>query len=68
MEKRKYQTFVDSKMMSIPDACANYALGKHAIRSAAEKANAICKVGKRILINRQRMDDYFDSLTGDNPK
>ena len=62
MEKRKNPTWSDSKLMSVPDACGYYALGKHSIMNVATEAGAVCKVGKRVLLDRQRMDAYFDSL------
>ena len=47
----------------IEDACKRYGLGKASMRSVAEEAQAVIRIGKRYLVNYARVDQYMDSLS-----
>ena len=52
------------KTIGLPEACARYGLGKHSMRRVAEDAGAVVRIGKRYLVNIQRVDLYMDSISG----
>lgn len=52
------------KTVGMPEACARYGLGKGSLRKVAEDANAIVRIGRRYLVNVQRLDLYMDSISG----
>ncbi len=43
-------------------ACAMFSVGRSTMRSLAEKAGAVRKVGTRVLINTEKVNLYLDSL------
>ena len=45
-------------------AAARYGLGRHSLRELAERAGAVVKFGRRVLINYSIMDAYLDSISG----
>ncbi len=49
----------------IPTSCARYSLGRASLLREAAEANAILRIGKRVLINFNALDRYFDNLCGD---
>ena len=66
MQKRTYHNVGkdDVKTICLPEACARYGLGKASLRKIAMDANAVVRIGKRYLVNVQRLDLYMDSISG----
>ena len=48
----------------IEEACSRYGLGRKSMRETAEKAGAIVKLGRVLLIHYGKMDKYLESLAG----
>ena len=51
-----------------PDARIYYQLGEKTLCSLAQKANAIRKVGRRVLIDKKTLDAYLDAQTLEGPE
>ena len=51
------------KTGSIEEACARYSLGKASMRKVAEAANAVIRIGKRYLVNFEKVDLYMNSIS-----
>ena len=64
MKKRKENTVDMSNRLFFGsnDAQCRYSLGYATIRKIAEQENAIVRIGRRTLYNREKLDAYFDSL------
>lgn len=43
-------------------ACKRYGLGYRSMRTEAQKAGAVVKIGRSVLINYETMDEYFRTL------
>ena len=52
-----------AKSGRIEDACLRYGVGKNTMRSLANEAHAVMRVGRIYLINYSKMDAYMDTLT-----
>lgn len=48
------------KFLSVKDALNYYRLGRGCLYLVAEKADAIRRIGKRVLIDRETIDAYID--------
>ena len=62
LKNREYNP--DAKSGRLPAACQRYGLGRSSLRMEAEKAGAIIKVGRSILVDYELMDKYFRNLAG----
>jgi len=51
------------KTGGLMDACARYGLGRDSMRKVAEDAGAIIRIGKRLLVNYERVDLYMNSIS-----
>lgn len=51
------------KTIGLLEACARYGLGKASLRRVAEDASAVVRIGKRYLVNVQRLDLYMDAIS-----
>lgn len=51
------------KAAGIEEACLRYGLGKVNMRKIAEEAGAVIRIGKRYLVNFEKVDQYFDSIS-----
>lgn len=49
-------------LLTIDQAVNRYNIGKTSIREAANKAGAIVRIGRRTLIHRETLDNYFEGL------
>ena len=49
----------------IEQACLRYGLGKNTMRTVAEDAQAVIRIGKSYLINYSKVDAYMDSMSGE---
>jgi len=52
------------RMARVEEAAKRYSVGKMTMRTLAEEAGAVCRVGKVVLINLKKMDSYFDAMSG----
>lgn len=53
----------ETKTGGIEEACARYCLGKSSMRKVAEAANAVIRIGKRYLVNFEKVDLYMNSIS-----
>lgn len=65
MNKRIQNDSSEVKSGRLEQACARYGLGKHSMRSVAESAGAVIRVGRSYLINYTLVDTYLDRLSGE---
>jgi hypothetical protein len=63
MNRRTKQN-VSAVTGNIEEACMRYSLGRSLMRETAEKAGAIIKVGRIMLIHYGKVDKYLESLAG----
>ena len=54
---------IDIRTGGIDEACARDGLGRASMRRVAEDAGAIIRIGRRLLINFARVDDYMDGMS-----
>ena len=67
MQMRNKTHFPDQEVKTggIDEACTRYCLGKATMRKVAESANAVIRIGKRYLINFEKVDRYLNSISDD---
>ncbi len=53
---------VEVKTGRIDQACARYGVGRNTMRSIAEQAGAVRRIGKNYLIDFGDVDNFMDSL------
>ena len=66
MQKRKTQPLAERpevKTGSLDDACVRYSLGKPSMRRVAEDANATIRIGRRVVLNFTKIDEYMDAIS-----
>ena len=51
--------YSDPTWLDIKAACNKFSLGRDSIRKIAEEAGALSKVGKRVLINADKVNEYL---------
>lgn len=52
--------FESRKYLSVSDAKSYYRLGRSCLYMVSEKADAIRRIGKRVLIDREKLNAYID--------
>ena len=63
MNKRQDDSSLSEKMnLSKAEACARYGVGLNSMMRIAEDCHAVLRIGRRVLLNRQRLDCYFMNL------
>ncbi len=65
MRKRIQNNMSDMKVGTLECAGARYSFGRNKMRTIAEEAGAIIKIGKSVRVNFTILDKYMDSLSGD---
>ncbi len=65
MQMRSKTTVSDKEIKTggIDEACARYGLGKASMRKVAEDANAVIRIGKRYLVNFEKVDLYMNCIS-----
>ena len=56
---------VEVRTGRIDQACARYGVGRNTMRSIAEQAGAVRRIGRNYLIDFKVVDKYLDSLSGE---
>lgn len=64
MRERIDNSEMEQKSGTLECAGARYGFGRNKMRSIAEDAGAIIKIGKSVRVNFSIMDKYIDSLSG----
>lgn len=65
MRKRIENNVSELKTGTLECAGARYGFGRNKMRTVAEDAGAIVKIGKSVRVNFTILDRYMDSLSGD---
>ncbi len=65
MKKRIENYSTDAKTGTLECAGARYGFGRNKMRTIAEDAGAIIKIGKSVRINFTILDRYMDTLSGE---
>ena len=60
MHKCSIQLDSNCRYMSVNNAMIYTGLGRNTLRKLAEEADAIRRVGKRVLIDKIKLDEYID--------
>ncbi len=55
----------EPKLLTVEDAKARYSLGRDSIKQIAQQQGAIVRIGRAVRVNINVLDNYFDSITGD---
>ncbi len=53
---KRNTTGAEKRFLSLPEACDRYSLGRSTMRCYAESVKAVCKVGRRVLIDMEAVD------------
>jgi len=53
--------FDNQKFINFPDGTIRYQISRRTLYGVAEKAGAIRKIGRRVLIDKETLDAYLDS-------
>lgn len=56
---------IDQKIGTLEQAGMRYAFGRNRMRTIAENAGAIIKIGKSVRVNFTILDKYMDALSGE---
>lgn len=65
MRKRLENFNAEAKTGTLECAGARYGFGRNKMRTIAEDAGAIIKIGKSVRVNFTILDRYMDSLSGE---
>jgi hypothetical protein len=65
---RTTETTVVNRMLSIKEAQAYLGLSHNTARAFCEKANAVVRIGGRVLIDKFALDNALDKLREENNK
>lgn len=60
--RAREQHEINIKYLRLNDACKCYSLGENSMRKVALEAHAVVKIGKCVLIDMKKMDNYLESL------
>ena len=63
IKRREIEKTDDAKLLSIDDACARYSFGRATMRRVAQDAGAEIRIGRTYRVNKDRLDQYFDSIS-----
>lgn len=58
-------TDIEQKTGTLEQAGLRYGFGRNRMRTIAEDARAIVKIGKSVRVNFTVLDKYMDSLSGE---
>lgn len=65
MQKRKITLSNEkARLMDIEELRAYTSLGRNSAMNLGEEIGAKVQIGRRVLWDRRKIDDYFNSLTG----
>lgn len=65
MQKRKITLSNEkARLMDIEELRAYTSLGRNSAMKLGEEIGAKVQIGRRVLWDRRKIDDYFNSLTG----
>lgn len=56
---------IDVKTGRIEQACQRYGVGRNTMRQIAKDADAVVRIGRNYLIDFPKVDEYMDSLSGE---
>ena len=65
MRKRIINDIGEQKTGTLECAGARYGFGRNKMRTIAEEAGAVIKIGKSVRVNFTILDKYMDSLSGE---
>ena len=57
--------FVQSRLLGIEELMKYTNLGKNNARQLGEESRAIIRIGRRVLYDRQKIDNYITELSSD---
>lgn len=58
----RISTATEPRYLRYREICNLYCVGRNKARNMCEAAGAVSKVGKVVLIDRNKLDDYIKSL------
>ena len=58
------KNFTEKALLTIKELQAYTGIGRNNTYKLARKSGAMVCVGRHILVNRKRFDEYIDSITG----
>lgn len=64
MRKRLENSTTEAKTGTLECAGARYGFGRNKMRTIAEDAGAIIKIGKSVRVNFTILDGYMDAMSG----
>lgn len=64
-ENHNQNDTIERKCGSVEIACLRYSLGRHTMIKVARDAQAVIRIGKRVLINFEKTDAYMNALSRD---
>lgn len=67
MRERKRETVatINKRYADATEACFYFSLGRNSLVKLAKSAGAERRVGKRVLYDLHRIDEYFDEQQGE---
>lgn len=65
MTEKVNETQGYGRLMNINDLCSYLNLGRNSSRNLGKSANAIVRIGTRVLYDRKKIDSYIDSQAQD---
>lgn len=69
MQKSKIKKDIpNQRYLTVADGCIYYQLGRNTLRALSDKANATRHIGRRVLIDKIRLDDYLETKGGEEER
>lgn len=62
MRIRKSKANVSSRLLGLSELQTYLSIGENTARKIGKESGAVVKIGRRLLFDRQKIDEYIDSL------
>ena len=62
IDKYKDMKVINKKFLSQKEGAERYSMGIETFRTLANEANAVYKIGKKVLINAEVFEEYLESF------
>lgn len=65
--EKKLPTDMKKKWVRYDEGSELYSLGLHSFQKLAKEAKAVYHVGKIVLVNTEKLDEYMELMCADDP-
>lgn len=63
----KYATFDKKKWVRYGEGAEMYSIGIHSFQKLAKEAKAVYHIGRTVLVNTEKIDEFLELMCADDP-